>query len=124
MLLPHMLLCPLPTLARVQLSHSHCHRPSSHREAPPLTVAAVHVKTVLNPGSSANEVVAASVVYLQRVRTDGPMSQVCTRGLGVPQLVTHGAASCALMDCQPRVGRHCWIALMVNMVRGSVSPPR
>lgn len=39
-------------------------------------MAAVHVKTVLSPGSAANEVVAASVVYLQRVRTDGPMSQV------------------------------------------------
>ncbi len=46
------------------------------REAPPLTVAAVHVKTVLQPGSSVNEIVAASVVYLQRVRTDGPMAQV------------------------------------------------
>ena len=39
-------------------------------------MAAVHVKTVVNPASSANEIVAASVVYLQRVRTDGPMSQV------------------------------------------------
>ena len=39
-------------------------------------MAAVHVKTVINPASSANEIVAASVVYLQRVRTDGPMSQV------------------------------------------------
>lgn len=48
---------------------------SEHKEAPPLTVAAVHVKTVLQPGSSVNEVVAASVVYLQRVRTDGPMAQ-------------------------------------------------
>ncbi|PRW60975.1 DNA polymerase alpha catalytic subunit [Chlorella sorokiniana] len=49
--------------------------PGDNKEAPPLTVAAVHVKTVVNPGSAANEVVAASVVYLQRVRTDGPMSQ-------------------------------------------------
>jgi hypothetical protein len=39
-------------------------------------MAAVHVKTVVNPASSANKIVAASVVYLQRVRTDGPMSQV------------------------------------------------
>jgi hypothetical protein len=41
-----------------------------------LTVAAVHVQTVMTPGSAANEVVAASVVYLQNVRTDGPMTQV------------------------------------------------
>lgn len=62
------------TLTDHLTSSSHCPWPC--REAPPLTVAAVHVKTVLNPSSAANEVVAASVVYLQRVRTDGPMSQV------------------------------------------------
>lgn len=39
-------------------------------------MAAVHVKTVVQPGSSVNEIVAASVVYLQHVRTDGPMAQV------------------------------------------------
>lgn len=67
----------------IHLSHNRCWsrltalpRTATCREAPPLTVAAVHVKTVLSPGSAANEVVAASVVYLQRVRTDGPMSQV------------------------------------------------
>ncbi|KAI3432425.1 hypothetical protein D9Q98_003979 [Chlorella vulgaris] len=49
--------------------------PADNREAPPLTVAAVHVQTVMTPGSAANEVVAASVVYLQNVRTDGPMTQ-------------------------------------------------
>lgn len=38
-------------------------------------MAAVHVQTVVNPGSSANEIVAASVVHLQHVRTDGPMAQ-------------------------------------------------
>ncbi|PSC73303.1 DNA polymerase alpha catalytic subunit [Micractinium conductrix] len=49
--------------------------PAENKEAPPLIVAAVHVKTMLSPGSSTNEVVAASVVHLNRVRTDGPMSQ-------------------------------------------------
>lgn len=44
------------------------------RPAPPLTVAAVHLKTVINPNTAANEVVAASVVYLPRVETDGPAS--------------------------------------------------
>lgn len=42
------------------------------RPAPPLTVAAVHLKTVINPATAANEVVSASVVYLPRVNTDGP----------------------------------------------------
>jgi DNA polymerase alpha subunit A len=42
------------------------------RPAPPLTVAAVHLKTATNPSNGANEVVAASVVYLPRVNTDGP----------------------------------------------------
>jgi DNA polymerase alpha subunit A len=44
------------------------------RPAPPLTVAAVHLKTMINPNTAANEVVAASVVYLPRVETDGPAS--------------------------------------------------
>lgn len=48
---------------------------TENKDAPPLTVAAVHVKTVVQPGSAVNEIVAASVVYLQRVRTDGPMTQ-------------------------------------------------
>jgi DNA polymerase alpha subunit A len=42
------------------------------RPAPPLTVAALHLKTVTNPATAANEVAAASVVYLPRVSTDGP----------------------------------------------------
>ena len=42
------------------------------RPAPPLTVAALHLKTVINPNNGANEVVSASVVYLPRVATDGP----------------------------------------------------
>jgi hypothetical protein len=50
------------------------------RDAPPLTVAALHVQTAVAPGSAANEVVAASVVYLQGVRSDGPMAQVGSRG--------------------------------------------
>lgn len=53
------------------------------RDAPPLTVAAVHVKTVVNPANAANEIVAASVVYLQRVRTDGPMAQVRHGHVGI-----------------------------------------
>lgn len=46
------------------------------RDAPPLTVAALHVQTAVAPGGAANEIVAASVVYLQGVRSDGPMAQV------------------------------------------------
>jgi hypothetical protein len=45
------------------------------RDTPPLTVAALHIKTVVNPATSANEIVAASVVHLRSVSTDGPMSQ-------------------------------------------------
>ena len=45
------------------------------RDAPPLTVAAIHVKTILAHGTAANEVVAASVVYLTHVATDRPMAQ-------------------------------------------------
>lgn len=50
------------------------------RDAPPLTLASLSLKTVINPATAANEIVAASVVYLGRVRTDGPMTQVRSRG--------------------------------------------
>ena len=42
------------------------------RPSPPLLVAALHLKTVINPSNAANEVVSASVVYLPNVTTDGP----------------------------------------------------
>ena len=45
------------------------------RDAPPLSVASINIKTLVNPGTSANEVVAVSVVYLPSVRTDGPVPQ-------------------------------------------------
>lgn len=38
-------------------------------------MAALHVKTVMPPGSTANEVVAVSVVYLASVAADRPMAQ-------------------------------------------------
>jgi len=42
------------------------------RLAPPLTVAAVHLKTAVNPNNGANEAISVSVVYLPKVSTDGP----------------------------------------------------
>ena len=72
------------------------------REAPPLIVAAVHVKTMLSPGSSTNEVVAASVVHLNRVRTDGPMSQA-SMGTSLRACTT---CSSRLSTCR---ARRCWL---------------
>ena len=46
--------------------------PSGSRPAPPISVASLSLKTLINPSNGANEVVAASVVYMQRVDTDGP----------------------------------------------------
>ena len=42
-------------------------RTRPRREAPPLTVASLSLKTIINPATAANEVVAASVVYLTKV---------------------------------------------------------
>ena len=56
--------------------------PEASRDAPPLTVAALSLKTMLGAGAGAaasggagSEVAAVSVVYLSSVRTDGPMAQ-------------------------------------------------
>ncbi|KAK9810187.1 hypothetical protein WJX72_006462 [[Myrmecia] bisecta] len=44
------------------------------RDAPPLVVAALNIKTYSNPRvAHANEIVAASVVYLNQVKIDAPM---------------------------------------------------
>ena len=55
---------------------------AASRDAPPLTVAALSLKTMLGAGAGAaasggagSEVAAVSVVYLSSVRTDGPMAQ-------------------------------------------------
>lgn len=45
----------------------------ANTEAPQLTVAAISLKTILNTTNSTNEIAAASVVYLTKVKTDGPM---------------------------------------------------
>ena len=44
---------------------------------PQLTVAALNLKTWLNPASGASEVVAASVVHLTSMRMDAPFPKVC-----------------------------------------------
>ena len=45
----------------------------ANKEAPPLTVAALSLKTMLNSQTATNEVVGVSVVYLGRVKSDAPM---------------------------------------------------
>jgi DNA polymerase alpha subunit A len=45
----------------------------ANTEAPQLTVAAISLKTILNTANSTNEIAAASVVYLTKVKTDRPM---------------------------------------------------
>jgi DNA polymerase alpha subunit A len=59
------------------------------RPAPTLVVAAVHLKTVVNPATAANEVAAASVVYLPRVDTEGPAAFA-------PRELRHFSAVCRL----------------------------
>lgn len=44
------------------------------RPSPPLTVASLHLCTHVGGGAAANEVVAASVVYLNGVNVDTPMA--------------------------------------------------
>lgn len=46
--------------------------PTGWRPAPPLCVASLSLKTLINPNTAANEVVSASVVYMPKVTTDGP----------------------------------------------------
>lgn len=48
---------------------------------PPLAVAALNLKTWLNPATGASEVVAASVVHLPAMRVDAPFPKVQTVSL-------------------------------------------
>eukprot|EP00889_Picochlorum_renovo_P005130 jgi/Picre1/32160/NNA_007506.t1 len=48
--------------------------PTGWRPAPPLCVASLSLKTLINPNTAANEVVSASVVYMPKVTTDGPQA--------------------------------------------------
>lgn len=43
---------------------------------PPLTVAALNLKTWMNPATGTSEVVAASVVHLPAMRVDVPFPKV------------------------------------------------
>ena len=45
------------------------------REVPQITVAALNLKTFINPQTNASEIVIATVMYLKDVRTDGPTSR-------------------------------------------------
>lgn len=47
--------------------------PMGWKPAPPICVASLSLKTVINPDTAANEVVGASVVYMPKVHTDGPL---------------------------------------------------
>lgn len=47
--------------------------PTGSRPAPPICVASLSLKTLINPSTAANEVVGISVVYLPKVTTDGPL---------------------------------------------------
>ncbi len=47
--------------------------PSGWKPAPPICVASLSMKTVVNPDTAANEVVSVSVVYMPKVNTDGPL---------------------------------------------------
>lgn len=47
--------------------------PSGYRPAPPICVASISLKTLINPSNGSNEVVAASVVYIPKIETDGPL---------------------------------------------------
>ena len=49
---------------------------SNDRAPPPLTVAAINLKTHVNGSSNSSAIVAASVVHLSRVRVDGPTPKV------------------------------------------------
>ena len=45
------------------------------REVPQITVAALNLKTFINPQTNASEIVIATVMYLKDVRTDGPTNR-------------------------------------------------
>ncbi len=45
------------------------------REVPQITVAALNLKTFINPQTNSSEIVVATVMYLKDVRTDGPTSR-------------------------------------------------
>ena len=47
--------------------------PTGWKPAPPICVASLSMKTVVNPETAANEVVSVSVVYMPKVNTDGPL---------------------------------------------------
>lgn len=47
--------------------------PMGWKPAPPVCVASLSLKTVINPDTAANEIVGASVVYMPKVNTDGPL---------------------------------------------------
>ena len=47
--------------------------PMGWKPSPPLCVASVSLKTVINPDTAGNEVVGASIVYMSKVNTDGPL---------------------------------------------------
>lgn len=47
--------------------------PMGWKPAPPICVASLSLKTVINPDTAANEIVGASVVYMPKVNTDGPL---------------------------------------------------
>ena len=47
--------------------------PSGYRPAPPICVASISLKTLINSSNGSNEVVAASVVYIPKIETDGPL---------------------------------------------------
>lgn len=51
-------------------------RMSAGMPAPPLAVAALNLKTWINPASGTSEVVAASVVHLPAMRVDAPFPKV------------------------------------------------
>lgn len=45
-------------------------------QSPPLTVAALNLKTWMNPATGTSEIVAASVVHLPAMRVDVPFPKV------------------------------------------------
>ena len=47
--------------------------PTGWKPAPPICVASLSMKTIVNPETAANEVVSVSVVYMPKVNTDGPL---------------------------------------------------
>eukprot|EP00854_Cymbomonas_tetramitiformis_P021355 gene21355-25665_t len=55
--------------------HKTISHPQQQSDPPPVTVAALNLKTVINKGHNVNEVIAASVLWVQRVKVDGPMTR-------------------------------------------------